>query len=707
MTPKTSSIAKTEPLIGGRRAKLGADVRLFNRELSWLSFNERVFAEASRADIPILERLKFLAIFESNLDEFFMVRVSGLIDQMLTGHADTSPDGLTPAEQVKVILKQAKPLREAAGGLLRHELLPALDEAGISIVPYSKVGERHREELNDYFRKEVFPLCTPLLLHPAPTLPFISNRSLNILAVLKHDDGENRLARVKVPSILPRAVRLSGRKIQFVLLEDLIRHCLDSLFPGTSILSSHMFRVVRDADIEIKELEAADLISSVEETLRRRRFGDPVLLEIERGADAETTSLMAKLLDLEPGLVFETDGILGWDVLNEIAGVDRPQLKFRPFAPYIDPGLADSRSIFDAVSRQDVLLHHPYESFRPVEEFCGSAAVDPQVIGIKQTLYRVGTKSPIVEGLMSAAEQGKQVAAMVELKARFDENNNLGWARALEQAGAHVSYGFADTKTHCKVCLIVRRERGGIRQYAHIGTGNYNPATARLYSDLGLFTCSQEVTEDIGELFNFLTGFSRLTKLRRLLAAPVNLRERMLELIHDEAAVCRKTGHGRIAIKANSVVDPEAIEALYEASRAGVKVDLVVRGICCLRPGIPGLSENIRVVSIVGRFLEHSRIYRFENGGKPITYIGSADLMRRNLDRRIEVLVPVEQADLAARLEQILDDCLKDTVQAWDLLPNGEYARRPGKGKPFSAQERFMAREGRDRHLLSSGGSDS
>lgn len=688
LTPKTGK-AK----VSARKVALATapDVRLFNRELSWLKFNERVIEEAANPHNPLLERLKFVSIFESNLDEFFMVRVSGLIDQKLGGILDASPDGLTPTEQIRAVLKVAKAHRAMVSRLIKKELLPKLEESGIHLRGVRKLSESQREALKAYFHREVFPLCTPLLLSPATTVPFISNRSLNLLVSLNGNGEEHRLARVKVPSVLPRLVKVPGTKRQFLLLEDLIELFLPTLFQGVEIVNSYRFRVIRDAEPEIKALEAADLIAYVEETLRQRRFGDPVMLEVQKEMPDDVRRRLAELLEVENSLVLGVSGIVGLDVFAEMGSIDRPSLKFRPFAPCLDETLATSGALFETVRKEDVLVHHPYDSFRSVEAFSRSAATDSNVIGIKQTLYRVGSESPIVEGLIEAAEGGKQVAAMVELKARFDETNNLAWAKRLEHAGAHVTYGFADTKTHCKVCLVVRREADGLRQYAHIGTGNYNPTTAKLYSDLGLFTVQTDIVQDISELFNDLTGFSRQHHYRKLLVAPTNLREGVLDLIKAEVEAHQQFGGGLIRIKVNSVVDPEAIEALYEASQAGVKVELIVRGTCCLRPGVRGLSENICVVSIVGRFLEHSRIYYFGNHGKPVVYIGSADLMRRNLDRRIEVLVPVESPALIERLKMILDTCLKDNVQAWDLNRDGQYVRRKAKpGSTFSAQGFFM-----------------
>ena len=665
--------------------------RLLNRELSWLDFDRRVLEEALNPANPILERLKFLAIVESNLDEFFMVRVSGLIEQAEHGVMEMSPDGLAPIEQIKAIMKSTKPLRRRAADAWDTKLKPCLESAGIFLRTMDSLSVRQLEWVANHFETEIFPLCTPLLLHPAATIPFISNRSLNLLVQLEDGGADMRLARVKIPTVGPRAIRLPGKKLEFVLLEDVIAAHLDKLFPGVRLVGAYRFRVIRDADTEIKELEAADLIASIEETIRLRRFGDPVLLEVDGAMPESLQNLISELLGLHPGMTIKIDGLIGYDVLLELAALERPGLRFPPFNPYIAEVATNPRSLFDTILSGDVLLHHPFDSFYAIEQFVAAAAVDPDVTGIKQTLYRVGSQSPIVEALLDAGEAGKQVAAIVELKARFDESNNLLWARALERAGVHVTFGFRELKTHCKLCLIVRREPDGVRQYAHIGTGNYNPATARLYTDLGLFTCDPDITQDISELFNYLTGYSRQSKYRKLLVAPVNLREGVLELIHGEIAAHRRTKKGHIVLKLNALVDPEAIEALYEANRVGVKIDLIVRGICCLRPGVPGMSEHIRVISVVGRFLEHSRIYYFENGGSPKVLIGSADLMRRNLDRRVEAMVPVQRPELVTLLKEILDTYLKDNVQAWRLNSGGDYVRRkPGKSAPFDAQRELM-----------------
>jgi len=667
--------------------------RYLNRELSWLQFNRRVLEEAANVHNPLLERLKFLAIFESNLDEFYMVRVSGLIEQFESGILETSPDGLSPNEQLIAISQVAEPLRRRCATVYEEQIKPSLERSGIHLRKYEELNEKQVRELRGYFEREVFPLCTPLILHPAPVVPFISNRSLNLAVELSDKGSDVRLARVKVPTVVPRLVRIGKRKHEYVLLEEVMAHNIHALFPGVEVLGAHFFRVIRDADIEIRELEAADLITTIEETLKLRRFGDPVMLQHNSTMPAVVRKHLMSMLKLDAEDVFSVDGILGLEVFLELAKIDKPALRFPSHLPFVSDSMSTPSGLFEAISGRDLLVHHPYDGFRSVEAFVSSAAIDPDVVGIKQTLYRMGSESPIVESLQDAADGGKQVAAVVELKARFDESNNLVWARAMERAGVHVTYGIPEMKTHCKLCLVVRKDHNKMKSYAHVGTGNYNPGTARAYTDLGLFTCDEAITQDISELFNYLTGFSKQTRYRKLLVAPVNLREGILQRIRNEIAVHRKDKPGRIIWKLNALVDPEVIESLYGASKAGVKIDLIVRGICCLRPGVPGMSENIRVMSIVGRFLEHSRVYYFGGGGKPDVHIGSADAMRRNLDRRIEVLVPVEDPTLSCHIRDlILEQCLKDNVQSWDLDSNGNYIRRVvGRGeKHFDSQRWFM-----------------
>jgi polyphosphate kinase len=681
-------------LKAGTLGGLPSHPRYVNREASWLQFNGRVLAEAENADNPLLERLKFLAIFESNLDEFFMVRVSGLIEQEESGLSEQTPDGLNASQQLAMISSVARELRAKASKVWSGSLRPALAKEKITLAKWDELSPSAQSALAATFRDTVFPLCTPLMLDPAVKFPFISNRSLN-MAVELMDDGQARLARIKLPPNLPRAVRVPGRADTFLLLEDLIAEHLPSFFPGVEIVGWHLFRVIRDADIEIRELEAADLITQIEQTLRLRRFGDPVLLELDATMAEPWVKTLRRGLQLDEQDVLRVEGLIGFDVLWEFYRLERPQLRFPVFTPYLAEPLATADRLFETVRSRDVMVHHPYDSFRSVEEFVASAANDDRVVGIKMTLYRVGSESPIVESLLRAAERGKQVAVMVELKARFDESNNLVWSRALERAGAHVTYGFAEMKTHAKLCLIVRNETNGIRQYAHVGTGNYNPATARAYTDIGLFTSDPDVCQDLNELFNYLTGFSKQSTYRQLLVAPLDLREQIIDRIEREAGHARAGRPAKVLFKLNSLVDPEVIDALYEASQAGVQIDLVVRGICCLRPGVKRMSETIRVVSVVGRFLEHSRVYYFENGGEPEAFIGSADMMRRNLDRRIEVLTPVrDPAHQAYLRDQVVMTAVEDNAKAWSLLPNGTYRRvkRSAGESVRSAQETLLRR---------------
>jgi len=667
--------------------------RYLNRELSWLEFNRRVLEEAHNPANPLLERCRFLAIFESNLDEFYMVRVSGLIEQVEGGVIETSPDGLGPEEQLVRIADTVRPLRRLAAELWLEELQPRLAEGGIQVVEWDELTSRQQGGLRRWFLREVFPVCTPLVLDPAPSVPFISNRSLNLAVVVEGGD-ETRLARVKIPTVVPRAVRVGRQGYVFVPLESIVREHLGSLFPDVPLAGASRFRVIRDADIEIRELEAGDLIDMIEETIRRRRFGDPVRLDVGEETPPAVRDRLTRLLGLTERDVHVLPGLLGFDLLAELAELPEAALRWPSYRPHAPEPLCHAEELFAAVRRSDVLVHHPFDSFAPVEQLVRAAATDPAVIGIKQTLYRVGSESPVVEALLAAAEAGKQVAVMVELKARFDESNNLGWARALERAGAHVTFGFPELKTHAKLCLVVRREEGGIRTYAHLATGNYNPTTARVYTDLGLFTCDPEITQDALELFNFLTGVSNQRQYRKLLVAPLTLRSEVLRRIHRERDHAAAGRPAHVIFKLNALADPEMIDALYEVAQAGARVDLIVRGICCLRPGVPGLAEGIRVISVVGRFLEHSRVYWFENGGEPEVFIGSADLMTRNLDRRVETLVPVTAAVLVRHLRDgILTAYLRDTRNAWEMRPDGRYRRRSpcGGEASFCAQEWLLA----------------
>lgn len=665
-----------------------------NRELSWIKFNERVLWQAGHKSIPLLERIKFAAIFESNLDEFFMVRVSGLIEQEEAKVLEVTPDGLSPTDQLAAISLAVKPLRTKAARVYERSIKPGLRRIGVKLVGWNEISSFSQEVLSQYFESEVFPVCTPLALHPCPTFPFIRNASLNLVVELE-DGQESRLGRVKVPDVLPRCLPVPGRRDNFILMEDLIRAHLHLLYPGLTVKGGHLFRVIRDADVEIRELEAGDLIAAVEESLRMRRLGDPVMLEVQDSMPDSCLQILKQGLELDDRFVLVVPGQIGMDFLWELTGVDLPDHKSPRHRPCHAPDLENPQTLFDRIRKGPVILHHPYDSFNPVQTLVNSAVEDPHVIGVKQTLYRVGSSSPIVESLLEAANKGRQVAVMVELKARFDETNNLTWAKALERAGVHVTYGFAQMKTHCKLLQVVRKEPEGIRRYTHIGTGNYNPATARLYTDICLITDDPDISQDVSELFNYLTGFSKQTRFRKLLVAPIELREGIIDRIRREAKHAVKGRPAKLIFKLNSLVDPEVIDALYEASEAGVEIDLIVRGICCLRPQIKKLSSNIRVISIIGRFLEHSRVYWFQNDGHPEAYIGSADMMRRNLDRRVEVLAPVEdrsQIDLI--VQEILLPGLRDTDGAWEMGRTGAYRRlKPQAGEEaFSSQESMQAR---------------
>ena len=652
--------------------------RYFNRELSWLEFMRRVLALAKRDTVPLLERTRFVAIFSDILDEFFQVRVAGLEQQVAAGVRGTSNDGMSASEQLERIREVVDELYKEQSKLVRKKLLPMLEDIGIRIVLWDKLSADDRSDLDDVFRDRLFPVLTPLAVDPGHPFPYISNLSLS-LAVLVRDPetGSTRFARVKVPPILPRFVPLPDGE-RFVPLEQVIAAHLDELFPGMEILHRQPFRLTRNADFEVEEDEAEDLLQAIESELGRRRFGQTVRLEVERNIDPDVLGLLMRELGIRDQQVYRISGLLGLGGLVSLDRPDMPEHRWETFPPVTPPRLASGdRDIFEVISEGDLLVHHPYESFiASTAEFIRQAAADPQVLAIKQTLYRTSADSTIAKSLISAAESGKQVVALVELKARFDEEQNIEWARAFEEAGVHVVYGLAGLKTHAKVALVVRQEGDKIVRYAHVATGNYNERTARLYEDVGVFTKDSEIGADAGDLFNRLTGFSRQKSYRKLVVAPVELRSRFLELIRRET----EFEDGHIVAKMNALVDAEIIDSLYEASQAGTRVDLVVRGICCLRPGVPGLSENITVRSIVGRFLEHSRIYRF---GRPERgfqyYFGSADMMPRNLDRRIEVLMPVSDEALQSRLEEILDLCRADDHLSWVLHSDGSYERRGHK----------------------------
>lgn len=669
-----------------------------NRELSSIEFNRRVLDECTNAEHPLLERIKFLAIFCGNLDEFFMVRVSGLKQQMLLGITDRPADGLSPREQLVAIHRTFTQLFAQANQLWRKFLQPELKQNGIEIVNYSKIGKRPKTKLRDYFEREIFPVLTPLVFDPGHPFPHISNLSLNLAVTLRDPDtGATHFARVKVPSTLPRLVPLKPLDPdellppavqKFVWLEQVIAASLDRLFPGVEVIASYPFRITRNTDMEIQEEEADDLLLTMEENLRQRHFGSVVRLEIDDGTPEHIRNILVANLQIGQNDVYTTNGPLGLSSLWELHRLERPELKDEVFQSSTPQPLRTGENIFTTLQRQNVLLHHPYDSFLPVVDFLEMAAEDPDVLAIKQTLYRVGTNPPIVQALMKARENGKQVAVLVELKARFDEESNIEWARALENAGVHVTYGLIGLKTHCKLLLVVRRERDGIRRYIHLSSGNYNAFTARMYTDLGFLTADEELGADATELFNYLTGFSKQRDYRKFLVAPVNLRENLLQFIEREI---EHGENGRMIIKANSLVDAQIIRAFYRASQVGVKIDLIIRGICCLRPGVKGISDNIRVISVIGRFLEHSRIYYFHNNGKSDLYVGSADLMPRNIDRRVEVLYPIEDGPMKQDIiDNILSVYMKDMAKGHLLNSDGTYMARISKideGEvPFNSQ---------------------
>lgn len=677
-----------------------SDAGLLNRELSWIEFNRRVLDEALDPSLPLLERLKFLAIFSTNLDEFFMVRVSGLQEQLEANPMMLSPDGYTPASQLRLISERLRPLVDLQMRCLSEQILPGLENFGVRILPYGKLTNDQREEMRTFYNERVFPVLTPLSVDPTHPFPYISNVSLNLGTLVIPEDAElaeePRFARVKLPPNVPRLIPVSDSGYTFVLLEEVIAAHIETLFPGMRVLECQPFRITRDADIEIEEDEAGDLLKTVEQQLRQRRFGFGVRLEVANGMSPHMVKLLRHSLEMEEQDLYTIDGPIYVPDLMALYKLDLAELKDVPFNPVTPPALVTKESIFDVVRHQDVLLHHPYESFAPIVEFLRSAARDPNVLAIKQTLYRVGTASPIVEALIEAAERGKQVAVLVELKARFDEENNIIWARRLEQAGVHVVYGVLGLKTHAKLALVVRQEKNTLRRYCHLGTGNYNPVTARVYTDLGLLTADPDFGADVSDLFNFLTGFSRQSRYRKLLVAPVSLRKAIVELIRREVENHRKGLPAGITAKFNSLTDTEMIEELYSASREGVPIDMLVRGICCLRPGLEGRSDNIRVGSLVGRFLEHSRVYRFINGGNERIYLGSADLMNRNLDRRVEVLFPIEDEKLKDRLRtEVLDSFFADNVKMRVLESDGSYSRPRLAGEnPCDAQAELLARAG-------------
>ena len=689
-----------------------------NRELSWLSFNDRVLHEALDQRTPLLERLKFLAIFSSNLDEFFMVRISGVMEQAAAGVDPYTPDGLSPAKQLKAIQTHLLNKVVLQHRTFEQELRPALTQHGVYLVNYSDLNTDQQRYLRNYFDKRIFPVLTPLSVDPSHPFPRLSNLSLNLAVRVENpEDGMQKFARVKVPSTLPRFVAMPEDLCTYqsnacvwvgVPLEQVIAENLDALFPGMVIQGHHLFRITRDADFPVLENEADDLLIAIEQEISKRRLeGFVCRLEIDASMPEDLRQGLMRELKAEEGTVYSIDGLLNLADLFFFMSLPLPTLKDSPWSaqtprrlkPVLDVGedssstyIEQAPNLFSAIRQGDILVHHPYESFSAsVQEFITQAASDPQVLAIKMTLYRTSGDSPIIQALISAAENRKQVVALVELKARFDEENNIVWAKKLENAGVHVVYGLVGLKTHTKITLVVREEGDDIRRYVHIGTGNYNPKTSKLYTDLSLLSCQEELGADLTDLFNFLTGYSRQKAYRQLLVAPMTLRDRMVALIRREITHAQAGHQGRIIAKMNSLVDGKMIRLLYEASQAGVEIDLIVRGICCLRPGIPGVSDHIRVTSVIGRFLEHSRIFYFLNADQPEYYIGSADWMTRNLDRRVEAVTPVVDPKLTAELEAILQIMLTDNRQAWDMDADGNFTQRhPIAGEPERGTHALM-----------------
>ncbi len=676
----------------------------FNRELSLLEFQRRVLEEARDERNKLLERVKFLSIVSSNLDEFFMVRNAALKQKQRAGNQDLSIDGKTVTQQLAAVHTSVVELMTEMYDCFHRQLVPALAHSGIRIVTWESLDEREREALRAYYNETVFPVLTPLALDPGRPFPHISNLSMNLAVVLHDTDGREHFARLKVPERLPQLVSVPALRVsrktapvrKFVWIEDLIAENLESLFPGLEIVGSHPFHVTRDAEVAIKELESDDLLETVEEAVWRRRFHQLVRLQTDSGISGRVLEILMENLDVDPTDVFKVNGPIDLARLRQLPMLDRPELCDVPFEPWTPEVFSpqSEEDMFSVIRRGDRLLHHPYDSFQPVVELLRKAAVDPDVLAIKMTLYRVGKNSPIVKALLDAIENGKQVAVLVELKARFDEESNIEWARALEREGVHVVYGLVGLKVHCKIALIVRREADGIRRYVHLGTGNYNPATARLYTDVSLFTANKQIGSDASDLFNQLTGYSHKADFRRLLVAPLTMRKKLAELIRREIQLGKR---GRLIFKTNALEDKEMIRLLYEASRAGVKIDLIVRGLCCLRAGLPGVSENITVRSMVGRFLEHSRIYCFGNGGDEEIYSGSADLMPRNLDRRVELLFPILDQKIVRYLRDVvIEKYLADTRKARIAKPDGTY--ESGRGT-MDSQDWFVAHRAKVQRL--------
>lgn len=668
-----------------------------NRELSWLDFNRRVLAQAEDPAHPLLERVKFLAIVGTNLNEFFMIRVASLLRKQRTGTEDVSTDGMTTEEQLVQVRRQATEMLARQARCWTRDLRPQLAEAHIHFLDPADYTPAITQHLETYFAREIWPVLTPLAFDPGHPFPYISNLSLNLAVVVKHS-GRTKFARVKIPDVLPRFVPLPDRLgvrggRTFVFLEDVVRVNLPRLFPGTTVKGAYLFRVIRDADLVIQEDEADDLLESIDKSLRQRRHGALAMLKVEAGVPRRVLDILIENFEIEEENVFRTRERLGFGDWMQLTTLHRPELKYPPFQPAPLWTDDDPEAIFDDLRHRDRMVHHPFQSFGAVEAFLRAAVHDPQVIGIKMTLYRIGANSPLVDLLVTAADAGKQVAVLVELKARFDERNNILWAQRLEAAGIHVVYGLLNLKTHCKLCLVVRKEGDGIRRYAHLGTGNYNVVTSRLYTDLGLFTSRDAIVEDASDLFNYLTGYSNQHQYRELLVAPVSLRSGLTQLIERETAAAQAGQPSGIVMKVNAITDPEIVRHLYRASQAGVPVDLLVRGVCILRPGVPGVSDRITVRSIIGRFLEHSRIFWFAHGGTPAIYIGSADVMERNLDRRVEVLCPIIDPRMADHLRSVvLTAYLNDTSRGRLLTAGGTYVRDPGapEGEAVNAQDLLL-----------------
>jgi len=711
----------TESTTAPSPARLSDPQNFFNRELSWLEFNYRVLAESFDERTPLLERLKFTAIFCSNLDEFFMVRVAGLKQQVEAGVERLTPDGRTPGAQLAEIGDRLHPLMRQQSEHFERTLRPQLQGEGVYLLDYVDLDQEQRAFYHSFFERKLFPVLTPLALDdPGHPFPYMSNLSLNLLVVLREPDRDaEKYARIKVPKSksLPRFVELP-EELRYrhgevdpiwsaVPLEQIIAHNLEALFPGMAIQECYPFRISRDADIALDD-DADDLMLAIEKELQKRRMGGSVVrMEIDANMPKQLRAMLVENMELVEADVYDIDGLLGLGDVMSLRDLPLPHLKDEEWPPAVpkrlqqfqersNASVSEPESFFSELRKGDILVHHPYQSFSAsVQQFITTAASDPKVLALKMTLYRTSGDSPIANALISAAQQSKQVAVLVELKARFDEHNNIVWARRLEAAGVHVAYGVVGLKTHTKVVLVVRQEDDGIRRYVHIGTGNYNPKTARLYTDLGIMSCREDLGADLTDLFNFLTGYSRQRSYRKLLVAPVNLRSRMLEMIRRERDRASNGESGRIVAKMNSLVDPEIIAALYDASQAGVQIDAIVRGICCLRPGVADLSENIRVISVVGRLLEHSRIFYFRNGGdEEEIYIGSADWMQRNLDRRVEAVTPIEDPESFKELQSILGTLLADNRQAWELQPDGTYVqRRPAEGEAEKSAHRILTEE--------------